>query len=605
MRLNYVKRILCIVLCAALMLPVMLSPVSADWWGTGGSIAPPSSSLSDFTIRVGIYYASNALPSANLSNEVGSGYRFGYYDSSNAFHSLGYTYNEDITVLKDSNYYTSGGSYASDSFSGGNLVGAFHLQLPNWFSSYDEALAAAQNYSYGFPAYVNGSYVVRFEYFSSYENAYAAAMNYSNVAVVGGSSTGYTVVNRYSGRILFEYDNYGEFFAIEPISTGNEPQTWFKGYKYFGGFQYARRDEGNLSVTNFVSLDNYTAGVIPYELSASWPIEALKSGAVCARSMAMTTTKHKTFDVCNTTCCQLYRGVYSGTNWENIYRAAHETSGQCAYYNGEYIQAVYCAGTGGFTESAINTWNTDLPYLQAKYDEFDFAFPYAGDSWSYTVSPSQVTAMLQGIGRNCSTIVSMGVTKRTEVGNVLEVTFQDSAGRTFKLTKDDVRCLGNISGVKNMSRCFEIFDASGQTQPGSSVSGSTAGSSTAQNPSAPKVDYSIFTGTGVTTSQTITVMTQNGPVEVSGSVTCITSSGTQVLGQQQPSTPNTGSTPQTPTVTVGTSIGMVGSGYGWTITGRGNGHNVGLSQCGALAMAKLGYSYLDILKYYFTGIEVY
>jgi len=58
-------------------------------------------------------------------------------------------------------------------------------------------------------------------------------------------------------------------------------------------------------------------------------------------------------------------------------------------------------------------------------------------------------------------------------------------------------------------------------------------------------------------------------------------------------------------VTVGTSIGMVGSGHGWIITGRGNGHNVGLSQCGALAMAKLGYGYLDILKYYFTGIEVY
>ena len=207
MRLNYVKRMICIALCVALMAPVMLSSVSADWWGTGGSVSMPSNSLSDFTIRVGIYYASNALKSANLSNEVGSGYRFGYYDAGNEFHSLGYTYNEDITVLKDSNYYTSGGSYSDDPYSGGNLVGAYHLQLPNWFSSYEEALAAAQSYSYGFPAYVNGGYVVRFEYFSTLENAYAAAMNYSNVAVVGGSSTGYTVVNRGIGGDRVEWLN--------------------------------------------------------------------------------------------------------------------------------------------------------------------------------------------------------------------------------------------------------------------------------------------------------------------------------------------------------------------------------------------------------------
>ena len=593
------KRILCIVLCIALMIPTVSMYANADWY-TG--TVTQGNNLSNYTIRVGIYYASNALTSANLSNEVGSGYRFGYYDSNNSFHSLGYTYYEDLTVLKDANYYTAGGSYSEDPYSGGNLVGAYHLQLPNWYGSYEQALAAAQNYPYGFPAYVNGGYVVRFEYFSAVENAYAAAANYSGVAVVGGSKTCYTVVNRYSGAILFEYDNSGEYFAIEPISTGSEPQTWFKGYKYYGGFQYLRRDEGNLSVTNFVSLDNYTAGVIPYELSASWPIEALKSGAVCARSMAMTTTKHKTFDVCNTTCCQLYKGVYTGDNWQNIYLAATSTSGQCAYYNGQYIQAVYCAGTGGFTESAINTWNTDLPYLQAKYDEFDFTFPYAGDSWSYTVTPAQVTAMLQALGRNCSTIVSMGVTKRTEVGNVLEVTFQDSNGRTFKLTKDDVRCLGNISGVKNMSRCFEIFDASGQTKPTGSAS---TGSTTNTNTNTQKVDYSVYNGSEVATTQTITVMTQNGPQQISGSVTCITSAGTQTLGQQATTGGSSSSAMTTPTTTVGTSIGMVGSGYGWTITGRGNGHNVGLSQCGALAMAKLGYTYIDILKYYFTGIDVY
>ena len=43
---------------------------------------------------------------------------------------------------------------------------------------------------------------------------------------------------------------------------------------------------------------------------------------------------------------------------------------------------------------------------------------------------------------------------------------------------------------------------------------------------------------------------------------------------------------------------------GITITGTGNGHNVGMSQYGARAMAEQGYDYIDILEFYFTGIRV-
>ena len=43
---------------------------------------------------------------------------------------------------------------------------------------------------------------------------------------------------------------------------------------------------------------------------------------------------------------------------------------------------------------------------------------------------------------------------------------------------------------------------------------------------------------------------------------------------------------------------------GITITGTGLGHNVGMSQYGARAMAELGYTYEDILYFYFTGIEL-
>ena len=42
----------------------------------------------------------------------------------------------------------------------------------------------------------------------------------------------------------------------------------------------------------------------------------------------------------------------------------------------------------------------------------------------------------------------------------------------------------------------------------------------------------------------------------------------------------------------------------FTLTGTGNGHNVGMSQYGAKAMAELGYSYDEILNFYFTDVTI-
>ena len=42
----------------------------------------------------------------------------------------------------------------------------------------------------------------------------------------------------------------------------------------------------------------------------------------------------------------------------------------------------------------------------------------------------------------------------------------------------------------------------------------------------------------------------------------------------------------------------------FTITGSGHGHNVGMSQWGAFAMAQRGYTYRDILEFYYTGIQL-
>ena len=40
------------------------------------------------------------------------------------------------------------------------------------------------------------------------------------------------------------------------------------------------------------------------------------------------------------------------------------------------------------------------------------------------------------------------------------------------------------------------------------------------------------------------------------------------------------------------------------IKNKGYGHGVGMSQYGAEGMSQAGYTYQDILKHYYTGIEI-
>jgi stage II sporulation protein D len=59
------------------------------------------------------------------------------------------------------------------------------------------------------------------------------------------------------------------------------------------------------------------------------------------------------------------------------------------------------------------------------------------------------------------------------------------------------------------------------------------------------------------------------------------------------------------TTSGGTTVQPTTSNNGtFTLTGTGSGHNVGMSQYGAKAMAEQGYDYQDILEFYYTGITI-
>lgn len=187
------------------------------------------------------------------------------------------------------------------------------------------------------------------------------------------------VVTRTSdAKILFEFDcGSGRSLGVQPRSGGEKTETWFKGYTYNGGFEYSRRTGGKLTVVNVVDIEDYVKGVITYEMSADWPLEALKAQALCARTYVASYIGSSTyyinygFDVTNDTYCQVYRGTNLSTACSD--RAVDETAGVYITYDGEPISAMFSSSHGGGSEDSENITGGVTPYLRGVLDPYEAA----------------------------------------------------------------------------------------------------------------------------------------------------------------------------------------------------------------------------------------
>ena len=59
------------------------------------------------------------------------------------------------------------------------------------------------------------------------------------------------------------------------------------GNFYPGDLTIPRNENGAITAVCTLSVEDYLLGVVPYEMSNSFPIEALKAQAVCARTYAL------------------------------------------------------------------------------------------------------------------------------------------------------------------------------------------------------------------------------------------------------------------------------------------------------------------------------
>lgn len=540
----------------------------------------------DLKLRIGLAYPGNsngALVHANLLNadmSAVSGYRFGFYDEEQEFVPLAATEETALSMVKTTNIYRVGESYYDAKPSGDyELLGCYHLQRPFAFATYEEAAAMLEVTPNGFVAWTDGVYYVRSGSYATFDAAKAAADAEPNAnwSVAYTSVYGISVVKTGTCKILFQFDG-GESkpLGVMPGTESSEGAvTWFKGFKYQGGFRYERVGGGNLVVVNIVDVDTYVKGVVPYESNKLWPLETLKAQALCAKNYGLiNVNKHNGyhFDLCNTTDCQVYYGL--GSNKESFQpnsisdQAVDEIRGQYVWYNDKLAHTYFYSSNGGGSEDSSKVWGSNqasYPYLIGVVDPYEetVADKIPNYYFTKTFTNAQLTDILRTKGYATNTsVVDFQVTEYSKSGNVLTMKFTYANGKSNTFSSSSSSWLRNKLGCRSMH--FTVTGAGEVLSGECAVNGGTAAA------------IGDFAG--------LYVLTGAGElVQMEGSVPHVIT-GTGTIASAGHST----------TIPEGTYV----------INGAGWGHNVGYSQWGGYAMAKQGLTAKEIIEFYFTGVEV-
>jgi len=224
-----------------------------------------------------------------------------------------------------------------------------------------------------------------------------------------------------------------EFGDLKATQLWIEPQqggyVWIEDRWYRGAVQVISSGK-KLVAINHVDLEQYLYSVLGAEMSATFPIEALKAQAVAARTYALyrrqSATK-KLFDVDSSQTSQVYRGLSSEADTTQI--AVNATLGQILTYQGKPILAAFHSASGGHTENVEDIWPNRLPYLRGVPD-YDLGTP--GYEWTQAFTTAQLSQ-----GLKIKQIDTIEPDRTTQFGRV--VSLKISGDTTKTLTGAQVR----------------------------------------------------------------------------------------------------------------------------------------------------------------------
>jgi SpoIID/LytB domain protein len=255
-----------------------------------------------------------------------------------------------------------------------------------------------------------------------------------------------------------------------------------------GNIEIRLNDSGRLTAIEVVPLEEYVQGVVPAEIGAESPFEALKAQAVAARSEAMfklRTDRHpgEMFDFCATTHCQVYRGL-DGQTRQTI-QWVKATAGMVLFSGNDVVDAVYCHSCGGVSADSNDVWHSSkFPYFQQAYDGRMQAHPRLADErsaadwlkarpdvfcnadqpgfpnyakkyfrWTRRISGEQLKRAANN-EKKIGDVVNVQVTDRAESGRVREILVTGTNG-SVKIS-GSYTITGFLNELPSSFFCFEV-----------------------------------------------------------------------------------------------------------------------------------------------------
>ena len=143
---------------------------------------------------------------------------------------------------------------------------------------------------------------------------------------------------------------------------------------YEGDLTVCPEEGGGLRAVLAINMEDYLKGVVAYEMSDSWPIEALKAQAVAARTYAMQrkwSAGNRDYDLVDTTADQVFKGY--NPEYANVLEAIRATEGVVGIWDGSFATCYYTASNGGETALPEDVWNgvDNTGYLARTPDPYD------------------------------------------------------------------------------------------------------------------------------------------------------------------------------------------------------------------------------------------
>ena len=190
----------------------------------------------------------------------------------------------------------------------------------------------------------------------------------------------------------------GESFTLTRHAADGENGLYIAesetGSLYMGDLTVSAED-GALRAVLSIAMEDYLLGVVAYEMSDSFPLEALKAQAVAARTYALrrkAASASRDWDVTDTTSDQVFKGY--NPEYQNVAEAVSATSGVVgAAPSGAYAECYYTASNGGQIARPGDIWGgADDGCIEMKDDPCDLENPRS------MVSSIQFSADLTGAG---------------------------------------------------------------------------------------------------------------------------------------------------------------------------------------------------------------